>query len=294
MTDERGAYATIAQTRMYPRLWFVHDLGVDRRRRESRAFLYRAASELHVALTHAMTWACTAEYFGVFYERDLHWNQRVYNRFAALCSRPDDVLLDEYQVFKARTDTELADCAPQPFTVAAATQPELRALSRKLARTTRPLEFAAYSYEARNIALARHGAECSAQGFERARGIFVARDARGPVAALIAEIGEDGLNVFGLLDSCRLVILDERRFAPAAERALLRMAVQHYRAAGKREFLYLADMAADLTALGEAGLTHVSVGNRWLIHRSLVPMWMQYLEDAFGSKESRHAQRERG
>ena len=100
-------------------------------------------------------------------------------------------------------------------------------------------------------------------------------------AALIAECGSDGVNVFGLLNSCRPFV-----FAPfedpaeekAVARGLLAAAGEFYRSRGVDEYTLFATNRSVAKAAAEGG-RFVATGVRWLASCDLLAAWLSYVDD---------------
>jgi hypothetical protein len=119
---------------------------------------------------------------------------------------------------------------------------------------------------------------CALRGYQRNRTIFFALREGQAEAALIAELGSEGVNVFGLLNTCRIISLSDAAPCAGVRRVLLAQATQHYRQADKRNFLFLDDRGPGDGVPAAMGFQHISGGLRWIAHRDVVPAWTAYLE----------------
>ena len=101
-----------------------------------------------------------------------------------------------------------------------------------------------------------------------------------PVAALLAETGNEGVNVFGLLNTCRIFWLRPQSPAnvTAIRKQLLAQAVKHYQACNKPSFVFLDDEQQQDGTPETLGLEAISPAMRWLAHKDIIPAWAAYLQ----------------
>ena len=201
-------------------------------------------------------------------------------------------MFDRKQLYRG-TPASLAGTGDQASVdVVDADASELRRVSRQLAITLPQVELEAFSLSEDSLGLEEFTRTCRDRGYERARRVFVARESRETVAALVAESGDDGINVFGLLDCCWVVTLG-RPLAPSdgVLLALLRAAGRHYGSLGKRSFLLWGDPSWSSGAFERLGLCHVARAIRWIASRRLLPAYLSYMEDTVGMPRSPRAER---
>jgi hypothetical protein len=167
--------------------------------------------------------------------------------------------------------------------VRVATDGDLSLLADCYARSLRPIQVAAHELSAEGLSSAGFARKLAHHGQVRARTTYVFAPAGRPVWALVCETGNEGVNIFGLLNRCWLTELVpiSSQEASAARRTLLRRALRHFADAGKRQVMLLEDeQAAPGDALA-AGFVRVSDGVYWLSRREVMPAWLSYVEDAF-------------
>src|SRR6185436_19143008 len=141
------------------------------------------------------------------------------------------------------------------------------------------VERRAFGFDEEVIGLESFRGWCQGHGHQRGRGAFFALRAGRPVAAAVVETGDEGANVFGLLNMARYFPLEDQTPDSAVEEALARAAVAHFRAAGKRTFLWLADEEIPPSGAPERlGLSAAPPGMRWVAHRDAIPAWSSYLQ----------------
>jgi hypothetical protein len=292
VNNEIRTIGTVAANLLYPKTWIVHHLGIDREERtpgQKEQFLM-LTRELYSAALFLLMHKAHPKYFVLYVEKSKRWNERLYGDFVTNYSTTADFIYSDIQVYKKRFDPE----APVPVENAhrsagvLVVEEDADLLSRLAARlqTSLPrLEVEAFSYGADELDLGTFAVRCAKEGYERGRRVFFALDGEEPIAALIAENGSEGVNVFGLLNTCRLFDMSESHPALGEARTLLiEKAAAHYRGLGKREFLLLDEGNEIKQPILDAGLTLASPGVRWLVSRDVVPAWLNYIDDLFRSK----------
>ncbi len=303
---ERGPAGLSAGNLVYPGTWMLHHLAIGEEQptpaANQRALTY--AHELISGLLGSLRGGSALEHFVIYLEAGKRWNDRLYGEFAARSYGADRLLYSRFEVLRRATaDPRGTEPEPGAPEIVPATPALWEALAARAAATLSPLERAAYALDGPQIDLAAFTEACARVGYERRRAAYVALDDRGdgacdgrPLAAIVVETGDEGANVFGLLNACWLVPLGDRPLDAGTARALLRRAIAHYRAAGKRTFLLFApareggeDGAPEAPPAGFAdplarassplGFEPVSHAVRWLAHRDVIPAWTAYLDE---------------
>jgi hypothetical protein len=152
------------------------------------------------------------------------------------------------------------------------------ALAHSLRSTLSRIECNAFAFDSERIDLKGFTRACAARGHERRREAFFALVDSQPVAALLTETGGEGVNVFGLMNVCRMFWM--RPPGPDSARIkedLLRAAVRYYRAEGKQIFLFFDD--APDTVPPALGFEAIAPAERWLAHRDVMPAWVAYMRE---------------
>jgi hypothetical protein len=279
LREEERRVGTFATSRVYPKTWLLHSLGVEKKERRKRRYFLDVARELYAAMLTLLKGEA-APYFVLFVEREKRWTDLLYRGFVESLPPGAVSLYDEYELFKVATGTPAAARPelPRGWRIEAAAPGELRAVAGRLRDLLTPLEIDAYDYGDETIGLRSFAQEAPTR-FRRE--VFVAHDGRESRAALIAECGSDGVNVFGLLNSCRVFSLAPVA-DPAQERAvargLLAAAEGFYRSRNVPEFNLFATSPAMAEAAAERG-RFVATGVRWLATCGLLPAWLSYVDD---------------
>jgi hypothetical protein len=277
---EQGAVGMTAASLIAPRTWLLHHLAHDNGDGDSHSPLAQCC-ELVCGILHRLEAETDLEHFVIIFERDKRWNQRLYGDFAARYFDPQALSLTPMEVFRCATEALMSGPDPDPtgsdVTVVEPTPALLALLAARLSATTPGLERRALALDEERLTMAEFTEGCRRHGYERGRHLsFVAVGGR-PRAALVAESGDEGVNIFGLLNTCRLVALTEEDPGAPARAALLRHARHLYQQLGKRHFLFFDEGERDHLP-GRLGFARIAGGLRWIAHRDVIPAWLAYLE----------------
>jgi hypothetical protein len=301
LNDETRAIGTVAGNRIHAKTWMVHHLGIDRDERTAskRQQFFDASRELYSAIMYMVQHVAETDYFAIWVEQSKRWNEMLYGDFVRAYSDGEGSLLTTNMVYKLHVEKAVVETSSTE--VGPASADELASFSDHLVRSLSPIEVDAFGYGPADIA--------RASGHQRARAVYVARVDGEVVAALIAESGGEGANVFGLFNMCRIIAV-RGALSSEVRRALLLAATDHYRTLGKLQFIFIddtqpsyrdgpprphpseADAEDEILALG---FERVSPGVRWIVKRDAVPGWLSFVERTFRiqnhRKEKSHDQR---
>jgi hypothetical protein len=283
LVESRGqTVGTLAGSLLYPKTWLVHQLGVTERERAGLTTFLGLAYELYSGLMYLFQQEAMAEYFVIFAERDRRWTETLYGRFAAQCPDRAAFAYTANRVFRRDPAVPISRVVIHPKTVdiLPATRPDLELVARALELSCSALECDSMAYAASEIGLEAFGERCRAFGWERSRQVYVAHDHGVPVAALIAENGGEGVNIFGLMNCCSIVNLSVEPLPEAVKAALLEEAAQHFLRLEKPVFIFFDEADADVRAVELMGFEFVSDGMRFIASKQIVPAWLSYLENA--------------
>lgn len=286
LQEESRATGTIATNRLYPKTWLLHSLGVDKDARRRHGAILDLARELYAALFRLVKGETEGRFFALFVQKDKRWTELLYGGFIRTLPVDAPSLFDEYVLYKCRTEDEPVPLPTDAasWSVREADPDELARVAGRLRGLLTPLEIDAYSYGEDEIDLRAFSAEDPAVSRRR---VLVARDAEGPGAALVLESGSEGLNVFGLLNSCRIFFLRElhdRAEVKGVCDALLAAAREAYRALDVREFIIFATREAMAEAAFERGGCLVSDGVRWVASCELLQPWTVYIDEVLQAR----------
>jgi hypothetical protein len=279
------AVATMACSLLFPRTWMLHNFGVDKMQRANPATFLRHARETYAAATYVLQHVAPLDYVVIYVENGKRFTQALYADFVERYAPAEDSRYDELRVFKCSPGERRIERKRRinPTEVALADPVALKAVSQHLRAALPPLEFDAFGYDEANIDFAAFAEECRKWNYDRARHVFLAWEQGVPMAALIAESGEEGVNLFGLMNRCHLIALGTAGVSVAAREALLSTAQRHYSELGKHAFVFLGDRDEDVRELEDLGYEFVSEGVRWLARRSALPAWLSLVENSLAS-----------
>jgi hypothetical protein len=277
---------TFATSRLYPRTWLLHSLGVDKDARRRHGAVLDLARELYAAMLRLLKGETQGRFFALFVQKDKRWTDLLYGGFVRTLPADAPSVYDEYALYKCRTGEEPAPLPADAarWGVREADPGELAAVARRLRGLLTPLEVEAYSYGEDEIDLGSFSAEDPA-GLRRS--VLVARDEDGPAAALVLESGSEGVNVFGLLNSCRIFFLrpvPDRAEVRGISGALLAAAREAYRARDVREFIIFSTHEAMAEAAFERGSCLISDGVRWVASCELLQAWTTYIDEVLQTR----------
>jgi c-di-GMP-binding flagellar brake protein YcgR len=269
----------VAASLVYPRSWAFHQLARDATgdSPEGQAPLGQAL-ELMSGILSRLKIATDFTYFLIYIEREKRFNERLYVDFAERYFDKDKLEITPMEVFRRATDQPLPERPHDGIEVVAANPDLLTEMAAFLADSTSQLARGALALNEEQIDLQDFTTKCARRDYERRREIYFALIDGRPCAALVAETGGEGVNIFGLVNSCRIFSLSDTGFDDGVQRALLHQAMAHYRDRGKRHFLYFGDSDRGPEVPIDLGFELISGGLQWIAHRDVIPAWVAYLE----------------
>ena len=278
---------TVAGSLIYPHTWLVHHFGIDEQQRKmDRQDFFKLAREAYCGMHHLLSNMAPIEYFVIYADSGMAWNQIMYGDFLRRSSARNEFVYDEYSVYKHMLRSVLLEPVPRPSSVeiVGGSQELERVLSRTLKARLHAVEFEAFCYKEREIGLFDFSRKCASEGYERERQIFFAVEGGKALAAMVAEIGDEGINIFGLFNKCWFVYIDPRTAQDDwIKERLLRRVISYYAERGKKEFIFL-DNEGDISdkLLKSLDFRHVARGFRFLARTTILPAWMSYSDETIG------------
>jgi PilZ domain len=284
---ETRPLGTVAANLIYPSTWMFHHLGIDEKvRKADRKGMFDLAREIYSGALYMIDHLADAKHFLFYVDTAKAWNEMMYGRFLRSYQQQEDFVYDSFSVYKCRPNCQLPEPVvdPRSLRIVQADPDLLSALSEHLERDLPAVEYEAFCYDKGRIGLEHFTAETAALGYERTRTIFFAVDRGQPLAALIAETGEEGINIFGLFNRCWLVPLTvEAETDDRVKDQLLRRAVEHYVTRDKPEFILVGSWGGEPEdLLAPLGFHYLTDGLRWLARRNVLPAYVNYVEEFLG------------
>lgn len=184
---------------------------------------------------------------------------------------------------------ELTGRTFEGISVGSATQNELTVLADHIARTRPACYVDALDFTRERLDLRPVQARWKEFGLEREREVLVARRGGVPVAAAVLEMGQQGTNLYSLLDMARLFPLTEA--GPSAYVALVDAARRWYAARRRTSFHYLCeDEGGDYVQ--EAGIHNGPDPYMWIISAKLIPDFLEHISELTIGRRSAHNTRQ--
>ncbi len=175
---EGRAIGTVAGSRVFPRSWMVHHLGVDRKERTAgkREEFLDYSRELYSAIMYMVQHVAETQYFAIWVEQNKRWNELLYSDFVRAYSDTSASQLTQNMVFKYQ-------CAQAPapalvvhedptLEIVAAGPEETRDFAERLPEVMEAIEIDAFSLSPQEISMGAFSSECAATGYERTRTIL--------------------------------------------------------------------------------------------------------------------------
>jgi hypothetical protein len=289
LVERRGeTVGTLAGSLLYPRTWLIHQLGVTERERAGLGSFMSLAYELYSGLLFLFQHEADADYFVIYAERDRKWTEALYGNFTAQCPDQSALSYGFNRVFRRvlGPPVSMVVAVDPEVEVAAADADSLELLAAALASSSSAVAYDALAYAPEQLELRDFSTHCAALGVERTRRVYVARERGLPVAALVAESGDEGVNIFGLMNRCFIVSLTSEPVSSQVKLALLSKAEQHYAELDKPQYIFLDDLEADPAFVTLCGYELISEGIRFIAHKRVVPAWLSYLANVFSLRQA--------
>jgi len=283
---ERGGrpVGTAAASLLYPRTWIAHHFCIDRMARADRSGLFDLVGEIYSGIMGLLGHMAPLDFFAFFFDASKPLHDLLFGEFARRYRARRDMIYDRFTLYKRYIYPSTGYQGYFDEDIVVADPPVLGLLARRLAEDLTQLEVEAYCYGEGEIGLDGFTAACAGRGYERTRTILAALADGRPRAALVAETGEEGVNLFNLLNRCWIVGLDRGALDPDVERRLLVAAGRLYACKGKRSFLYVTPAGAPGLVPEALGFEFVADGIRWLAGRGVIPAYLGYLDQVIVSR----------
>ncbi len=276
--------AAISISRIYPKTSLGHHMSVDNKIRKG---FFDVGREVICGMTYITRHLLTTEYYISYFYADKTYNRLMFKGFLRRYPINEDFLYDRYHLYKClieKAGNENADHWPGDVDITPGDPGLLRILSSHLKDNLSKIEYEAFSYSAHEITLESFSEQCLSYGYERKRRIFFALKKGIPLAALIAETGDEGINTFNLLNCCWVVFLE-----PMADQdeqlldLLMKRTIRFYREEGKNEFIFMeASDSKPRSHMEKYGVRYVTDGMRWLGNDRLLSAYLNYIEETLG------------
>jgi hypothetical protein len=295
---------TMSLNRLYPNMWVVHHLAIDRTGpARDKTGLFAVADQIFGGMATYMYYNDT-RYFLACFQAFADWNITLFHSFLKTLVEPIPNIFDVYDLYRwvgpeltmarQRSHGPLLDT----YVPRHATPHDLALFRKTVTERMSRFERDAYAYADDDLLLQSITRLYERDGMLRSREILVVGQAP-HVGFAVCELVQPGLNVFEIFNSVRLFVDDiPEAHRHAAVSALAQASADVYRRAGLPRF-FLADhdrSPEHRSVLQQAGFVHVEPIWRWLSCREVLPYYRNYVNEAIVAylrSDARQAQDER-
>ena len=277
--SERGVEGTLSSVRAYRHGWLVHQLAKRSGKPEAEVPSGQILRDLHVrALEHAQSHA-DLRWLVAYADADQPLLERLHLTYARMHEAAGEALAMPVRLRQVRVD-EPSGQGAEDFELSRAEPEELVLLGQEIARARPEAYVDALDFMPERLELGETARAWRGVGLERERRVLVARRWGQPVAALVVELAEPGLQLNGQLDTARLFAL-----APQGQEAfvaLLDQGREWYASRGRERFTLVTEDAADEPFLTLARLHEVdgTSPHLWLLSARMLPEFLEYVSEA--------------
>lgn len=268
---------------LYPNTSLSHHVSIDRRYLRS---FFDIGRELICGLQYITRHLIPTQYYLSYFYADKTYNDMMFRRFINRYPLKEDYVYDRYRLYKCQTSsaTESAPPYQNGIVIEDGSPRLLEQLSRHQRATLPPIEFEAFAYDESQIDLKAFSRKCLSMGYERKRRVFFAMHNQHPLAAVIAESGDEGLNAFNLINCCWVVYLEsEVSKDHLILKQLMTKAIEFYRKEKKSEFIWFKEYNDQPdTSLGKFGITYITDGMRWIGNDRISSAYLHYVRETLG------------
>jgi hypothetical protein len=266
--SDRGIEASFWSLRAYSGTWLGHQLAKLPSRTQPGAALRNIYLRAYETAQHAEN----SQWLLSYVESHVKWNHAVHLDFARRHSSKLACALP-FLLTEGRCDSERAE-EHDLYVIGPATRSEKAELWEVMARSRPEAYLEALDLVPSRWDLSEIASSWKGVGIERSRSFYVARRNGKAVAAGIFETGQNGTNLFRLLDGVRLFALDSE--GNDAFPALIEHARQHYRTRGKKSFVHFVEEERP-GFVEAAGLRSLGPGFIWIASAELLPDFLEHV-----------------
>lgn len=286
--DSARPEGTMSLNRLYPDMWAVHHLAIDRTgSARDKAGLFAVAEQIFGGMATYMYYNDT-KYFLACFQAFADWNITLFQSFLRTLKEPINNIFDVYDLYRwvgpDVSEGRSQDGAVLTHGLAArvATSQDIEAFRRLIVDSMSAFERDAYSYDADDVLLKDFSTRYTRDKLLRRRVILAVGETPN-VGYAVCELVQPGLNVFEIFNNVRLFIDNVPTVQrTAAISALASSSSEIYQAEGLPRF-FLADhdrSAEHRNVLHQAGYVHVEPIWRWLSCREVLPYYRNYVNEA--------------
>ncbi len=276
--SERGPEATLSSMKSYQHTWLIHQVA----KRPGKPAVKglepgRIMHDLYVRCFEHPQSDADFRWFVAYAEGLNPWISRAHVRYAEryMALNPDLAYSRQVHMMDVYT-SEMTGRLHEGISIGPATSAELTLLTTHIARSRPGCYVEALDFSRERIEMRAVHNQWSGFGLEREREILVARRNGVAVAAAVLEMGQQGINLYSLLDMARLFPLSDA--GPSTYVALVDAARRWYAARHRRSFHFLCEDEGG-QYVQEAGIHKGPDPYLWIISAKLIPDYLEHISE---------------
>jgi hypothetical protein len=276
--SDRGIEATLSFMKPYKHSWMGHQLA---KRLGKPPTVVRNPGQILLDIYLRSFEHCTSDpehrWCLAYLESNTAWVERAHIRHAKRLMANGEAYAMPVRLMHAHTHGDAPPSGKYVFGLATAEEKAM--VVDYIARTRPPAYIDALDFSAERFEMLDITRVWQSFGLKRGREVHVARERDGtPLAALILETGEPGTNLFGLLDSARLIPLHPRARDTYVE--LLDEARRWFTQRGCTAFTYLREDDDDsYAAAAHLEDSPEAAPYLWIIPAKVVPDFLEHVSE---------------
>jgi hypothetical protein len=225
-----------------------------------------------------------AKYAVCYYNADKSWNQKNYGEFINEYPYQDENYTKIYDLFEFDlTKQEIpAVESSAPFTLHSANDFDIKGMARYFEMNRKKIQIEAMDLSLESLKMQKLGETYKKFGLERRRQFFVAKRGKEMVAFALLDITSSGVNIYALMDSFRVYLINEAD--PDKEKlikALTIKSLEYFKSIGKKTVLFYSN-DKDISFLSPISFTRLCSIVLWIAHRNCFSRYAEYNGALFG------------
>ena len=274
---------TVCLSQIYERTWIAHQFAADLDRFDDPLRKLQVPFELvpKVMMTWVVGIAGPTGNMVTYYDPHKAFNKWAWFEFFQRHDRRGHCQMDLLRLFDFRVETLEPQQREHEIWVREATAEERERVSQQLLETEGTLVQSALDLTAKKIDLGNCQQGIDGAIIARHRAIFIAGQGETMIGFGLAESAKAGVNIFALYNSVRIQLCLASPLGERCRDALFWQIVDHYRALGATNFLYLRG-TDDQSPPARATACHEQDLMRIVHTGELMAEWMGYMTNLWG------------
>jgi hypothetical protein len=225
-----------------------------------------------------------AKYAVCYYNADKSWNQKNYGEFINEYPYQDENYIKTYDLFEFDlTKQEFPSSETSTsFTLNEANDFDIKVMARYFELNRKKIQIEAMDLSLESLKMEQLGAIYNKFGLERRRHFFVAKRGRQIAAFSLLDITSTGVNIYALMDSVRVYLINETD--PEKEKlikALTIKSLEYFKSIGKKTVLFYSN-DKDISFLSPISYLRLCTIVLWIAHRNCFSRYSEYNGALFG------------